>query len=44
MGVKGLNKVSQKKFSSLAWCKISGIYRILPSCWSCLWTLLCWHP
>lgn len=44
MGVKGLNKVSQKKFSSLVWCKISGTYRILPSCWSCLWTLLCWCP
>lgn len=44
MGVKGLNKVSQEKFSSLVWCKISGTYRILPSCWSCLWTLLCWRP
>lgn len=43
VGVKGLNKVSQKKFSSLVWCKISGTYRILPSCWSWLWTLLCWH-
>lgn len=44
VGVKGLNKVSQKKFSSLVWCKIWETYRILPLCWSCLWTLLCWHP